>query len=133
MKNFVLDSYALLSYFEEEPGADKVQRLLEQAEKGKVSLFMSIVNWGEVYYSLCRSKGAEKAEDSLLIIEQLPISLIEVEKAFMHEVAKLKIYHSIALGDCFAAALAIERRCPVITGDKEFERLGNLLTVEWLE
>jgi len=51
----------------------------------------------------------------------------------MHEVAKLKAYQAIALGDCFAAALAIERRCPVITGDKEFERLGNLLTVEWLE
>ena len=57
MKNLVLDSYALLSYFEDEPGADKVQRLLEQAAKGKVSLLMSIVNWGEVYYSLCRSRS----------------------------------------------------------------------------
>ena len=133
MKNLVLDSYALLSYFEEEPGADKVQRLLEQAEKGKLGLLMSVVNWGEVYYSLCRSKGAEKAEDSLLIIEQLPISLVEVGKAFMHEVAKLKAHHPIALGDCFAAALAIEHRCPVFTGDKEFEKLRNLLTVEWLK
>jgi ribonuclease VapC len=133
MKNLVLDSYALLSYFEDEPGADKVQRLLEQAAKGKVGLLMSIVNWGEVYYSLCRSKGTEKAEDSLLIIEQLPIRLVEVGKDFMYEVAQLKAYHPIALGDCFAAALAIERRCPVITGDKEFEKLGDLLAVEWLK
>jgi ribonuclease VapC len=133
MKNLVLDSYALLSYFEEERGADKVQRLLEQAEKGKLGLPMSMVNWGEVYYSLCRSKGAGKAEDSLLIIEQLPISLVEVGKAFMHDVAALKARHPIALGDCFAAALAIKWRCPVNTGDKEFEKLGNLLTVEWLE
>ncbi len=132
MKNLVLDSYALLAYFEEEPGAGKVQRLLEQAQKGKVGLLMTVVNWGEVYYSLYRSKGAEKAEDSLLIIEQLPIRLVEVGTAFMYEVAQLKAHHPMALGDCFAAALAIEQRCPVITGDKEFKKLGNLLTLEWL-
>ncbi len=133
MKNLVLDSYALMVYFEDETGADKVERLLEQSEQGKVRLLMSIVNWGEVYYSLCRSKGLEKAEDSLLIIEQLPIKLIEVvDKAFMYRVAQLKAHHTIALGDCFAAALAIERHCPVITGDKEFEKLGNLLAVDWL-
>ncbi len=34
MKTLVLDSYALLAYFEDEPGAGKVQKLLEQAEKG---------------------------------------------------------------------------------------------------
>jgi ribonuclease VapC len=101
--------------------------------KGKVGLLMSIVNWGEVYYSLCRSKGATKADDSLLIIEQLPIRLVEVSKDFMYKVAQLKARHSIALGDCFAAALAVERRCPVITGDKEFERIGSLLAVEWLK
>ncbi|MFZ2197116.1 MAG: type II toxin-antitoxin system VapC family toxin [Thermodesulfovibrionales bacterium] len=132
MKNIVLDSYALMAYFEDEPGADKVQRFLEQSEQGKIGLLMSIVNWGEVYYSICRSKGAGKAEDSLLIIEQLPVRLIEVRKDFMYEVAQLKARYPIALGDCFAAALAIERRCPVITGDKEFEKLGNLLKVEWL-
>lgn len=132
MKNFVLDSYALLAYFEDEPGAEKVQRILEQAEKGKASLLMSVVNWGEVYYSLRRSKGAEKAEDSLLIIDQLPIKLVEVQRDFMYQVARLKANHPIALGDCFAAALAAEHSCPVITGDKEFQKLGKLLTVEWL-
>ena len=132
MKNLVLDSYALLAYFEDEPGAEKVQRLLEQAEKGKIGLLMSIVNWGEVFYSLCRSKGSEKAEDSLPIIEQLPITLVEVGKDFMYKVAQLKANYAIALGDCFAASLAAERRCPVITGDKEFEKLRELLTIEWM-
>lgn len=132
MKSFVLDSYALLAYFEDEPGAEKVQRFFEQAEKGKIELLMSVVNWGEVYYSLRRSKGSNEAEDSLLIVEQLPIKLIEVGKDFMYRVAGLKANHSIALGDCFAAALAAQHRCPVITGDKEFEKLGKLVLVEWL-
>jgi len=132
MKELVLDSYALLAYFEDEPGAEKVQNLLEQGEKGKVGLLMSVVNWGEVYYSLCRSKGAEKAEDSLLIIEQLPVKLVGVGRDFMYKVARLKAYNSLALGDCFAAALGMERRCPVLTGDKEFEKIGKLVKMEWL-
>lgn len=132
MKLFVLDSYALLAFFEDESGAEKVQRLFEKAQERKVTLLMSVVNWGEVYYSLCRSKGSAKAEDSLLIIEQLPIRLFDVDKDFMRRVAQLKADNVIALGDCFAAALAMAHVCPVVTGDKDFKKLGNLLKVEWL-
>jgi ribonuclease VapC len=133
VKTFVLDSYALLAYFEGAPGAEKVQQLLEQAKDGKAALLMSVVNWGEVYYSLFRSKGSAQAEHSLLIVDQLPIKLIEVGRPFMHNVARLKASHAIALGDCFAAALAVEHGCSVMTGDKEFHKFGDMLTVEWLE
>ncbi len=132
MRTFVLDSYALLAYLEDEAGAEKVQRLLEEADQGKAALLMSIVNWGEVYYSLCRSKGFEQAERSPFIIDQLPIRLIEVSRASMYEAARLKAAHSIALGDCFAAALAAEHQCPLVTGDREFSKLEDLLTVEWI-
>jgi ribonuclease VapC len=133
MRNFVLDSFALLAYLEDEPGAEKVERLLGQAEKSKNDLVMSIVNWGEVYYSLYRSKGVATAEDALLIIDQLPITLVDVKRDFMYVVAQIKARHSIALGDCFAAALAIEQGMPIITGDKEFEKLGDQIDIEWLK
>lgn len=132
MKYYVLDSYALLAYFEDEPGAEKVQGFLELAEKEKARLLMCIVNWGEVYYSLIRTKGEQRANDALLVIRQLPLKLIDVDKDLMHEVARLKAYHPIALGDCFAAALALKHHCPVVTGDKEFELLKKQITIEWL-
>ncbi|MBI5234397.1 MAG: type II toxin-antitoxin system VapC family toxin, partial [Deltaproteobacteria bacterium] len=34
MKGIILDSYALIAYLEDEPGAEKVERFLKQAEKG---------------------------------------------------------------------------------------------------
>ena len=55
MKGFVLDSYALIAYFEDEQGANKVEQILEQSERDKINLVMSIINWGEVYYSIYRS------------------------------------------------------------------------------
>lgn len=132
MKQCVFDSYALMAFFEDEPGAEHVQRLLQQAEQGKISIFMSIVNWGEVYYSLARAKGPVKADEALLLIEQLPVRLVDVDKEFMLQVAMLKAKYPVALGDCFAAALGITRQCPVVTGDREFEKIKDLSAIEWL-
>ena len=129
----VLDSYALVAYFEDEPGAEKVERILDQAESGKLTLLMSLVNWGEVYYILHRSKGENVAEDSKLIMEQLPVTLMDVDKSVAYQAAKLKAEHAIAFGDCFAAALAIINESHVLTGDPEFKKLGKELTVEWIE
>lgn len=132
MKGFIFDSYALIAYLEDEPGAMKVERLLEKAENNKLPILMSVVNWGEVYYSIFRTKGKVKAEESLLIIEQLPIRLVEVDKSIMYEVAKLKANYSIALGDCFAAALALKMGYTVATGDKEFRKLKSKVKIEWI-
>ncbi|MBI3754194.1 MAG: type II toxin-antitoxin system VapC family toxin [Deltaproteobacteria bacterium] len=132
MKGFILDSYAVIAYFEDEAGAAKVERILEQAENGRIRLAMSIINWGEVYYSLYRSKGKEKAEEALLIMEQLPIKLVDIDKGIAYQAAQFKANHAIAFGDCFAAALALCMDYPLVTGDKEFKKLGDKVHVEWI-
>jgi predicted nucleic acid-binding protein len=122
-----------MAFFEDEPGAEKVEQILAQAEDGKTALIMSIVNWGEVYYSIYRSQGEEKAEESILIIEQLPIKIADVDRDLMYQAAKLKANHAIALGDCLAAALAKNMNYTIVTGDKEFKKLGNKVRVEWIK
>lgn len=92
---------------------------------------MSVINLGEVYYSMFRSKGKKVADDCLDVIYQLPIILIPVDKAQALVAAEIKAAHAIAYGDCFAAALAIQNRCEVLTGDKEFKRLDGV-KVQWL-
>ena len=50
VSNYVLDSFALIAWFRDEPGANTVQRLLERAEKNLVHIYVSWVNITEVYY-----------------------------------------------------------------------------------
>jgi len=133
LKGFVLDSYAMIAYLEDEPGAERVERILRQAERGTIDLLMSVINWGEVYYSLSRSKGEKQAEESLLIMEQLPIRIVDVDRSLMYQAARIKANHAIALGDSLAAALAMNEGCPVVTGDKEFHQLKEAVKVEWLK
>ncbi len=128
----VLDSYALIAYFEDESSADQVKELLQQGEEREKSVLMSIVNWGEVYYALSRSKGESKAEESILIIDQLPITLIEINRAVAYQAAKLKARYAVAFGDCFAAALAMVNQGQVLTGDPEFKNLEKEVSVIWL-
>ena len=132
MSLFVLDSYALLAYFQDEPGAKEVERILRMAEDGQANLFMCVVNWAEVYYNTARTKGFETAEEALLVMEQLGIELVGADKQLMYTAAKLKARYPIALGDCAAAALALLKECPVVTGDPEFKRLGDDVKVHWL-
>ena len=47
--------------------------------------------------------------------------------------AVLKSKYPVAYGDCFAAALGIQRKCKVITGDPEFEKLEKEVGIIWLK
>jgi len=132
LEQIVLDSYALIAYFENEKGANKVEKFLRQAESNKVSLLLSIVNWSEIYHALYRSKGEKEAEKSILIMDQLPISIINVDKRIAYHAARLKARYTIALGDCFVAALAIINQAQVLTGDPEFKKLEKEVTINWL-
>jgi len=49
-KNYVLDSTAFFALFEDEPGAETVQQLLERAKKGEIVIFTSFVSFTEVFY-----------------------------------------------------------------------------------
>lgn len=129
---FVLDSYALIAYLENENGAETVQKILEKSEAGAYQILLSVINWGEVYYSIYRTKGEKSASDCLDIIDQLPIKLVIADKKQVYASAKIKSAYAVAYGDCFATALVLQNSCQVITGDKEFRKLGSLVNVLWI-
>ena len=62
MTKYVLDSFAMIAYFEDEPGADKVSEILSMVIGRKAKGFMSVINWGEMYYNTMREQGVEEAE-----------------------------------------------------------------------
>lgn len=131
-KGYVLDSYALMAHFEQEPGADRVERLLKASRAGKTILYLCAVNLGEIYYSVLRERGTGKAEETLAILEQLPISIANADTALAVLAGGLKASHPIAYADCFAAALAKRLNTKVVTGDPEFRKLENAVGIEWL-
>ena len=132
MKRYVLDSYAMIAYFEDEPGADRVAQVLRQLIQGKAKGFMSVVNWGEVYYSTMREQGVAEAEKVILQLDKFPIRMVEVNKDLAYEAAKLKGKYRIAYADCYAVALSMKLNAFLVTGDPEFKKLRERVSIQWI-
>jgi ribonuclease VapC len=131
----VLDSWALIAFFEDEPAADDVEKLLQQATEGKQKLLMSVVNWGEVFYNTMRAVSQEAAEQKAQEIAALPIDVIGVsdDLTLAKEAAIFKAMHKMSYADCFAAALAKQKNAELVTGDREFKAVEKEIQIGWLK
>jgi uncharacterized protein len=132
VKAYVLDASALMAFFEDRAGAGKVEELLAKAAEAKRTLAMSVVNWGEVFYSVWRAHGEKEAKAKLQEIAQLPIEIIGVDLELGKVAASLKAERNLPYADCFAAALAQSRKATLVTSDKDFERAGTALKILWV-
>ena len=134
MATKVLDSYALMALFNDEAGADEVERLLLKAERGSLKLFMCVVNWGEIYYSVMRGVSSELAEEKAKEIAGMPIELVPVDSdlRLVRLAAIFKATKKMSYADCFAAALAKLRSAELVTGDPEFKAVEGEITIGWL-
>jgi len=129
---FVLDSFALLAFFQVEPGGPRVRQLLEEAAQGKARLAITTVNLGEVVYRTERQHGLERAQEVLGKIAEYQPTVVEVDRELALAAAHLKARHKMAYADCLAAALAQRLGAPVVTGDPDFQQLEGVVPVEWL-
>jgi predicted nucleic acid-binding protein len=132
--DYVLDSYALLAYFEGEPGSEQVRRLLEAAKEGQCRLYMCVINLGEVMYIVERERGLPKAQEILARVDELPIEVINVDRTLTLAAAHLKADCPIAYSDCFAAALSQMKSATLVTGDPEFNKIkaDRGICIQWL-
>lgn len=126
MANYVLDSFALLAFFRNEAGADRVEKLLNDAANNKYELYTSVVNAGEVYYMSHRKDGEAKALLAWNAMRGLPLRIVEATLDFALEAAKIKAGHKLSYADAFAAALTVQKKATLITGDDEFDALKRL-------
>ncbi len=131
----VLDSWALIAFFEDEPAAEQVEKLLVKAEAGTHVLLLSVVNWGEIYYSTMREVSQQAAEQTAKEMAGLAIEIVGVDEKNLDLVRQAAIYKAtrkFSYADAFAAALAKSRKADLVTGDREFRLVEDEISIEWL-
>ena len=132
MPSKVLDSWALMAFFKGEPAAPAVEALIEKAANDKGKLFLCVVNWGEVYYTMWRAGGKAAADAAAEDMSRLPLELVDADLALSRQAAIFKAAHKMSYADCFAAALAKTRNCELLTGDPEFKEVEKEIKIHWL-
>jgi ribonuclease VapC len=130
----VLDSWALIAFFEDEPAADEVEKLLHQAAEEKHKLLLSVVNWGEIFYSTMRAVSRQAAEEKAGEIAALPIAIVGLgeDLNLTRQAAIYKATRKMSYAGCFAAALAKSKNAELVTGDPEFKEVEKEIKIGWL-
>lgn len=125
MAAYILDSFALLAFFRDEPGADVIEQLLTEAAEDQHELYITTVNAGEVFYMSCRKDGIGKATRVWEAMKKIPLHFIGVDMELSLAAAKIKAGHKLSFADALAAALTIQKKGTLVTGDDEFQTLRN--------
>lgn len=129
---YVFDSYAVFVFLNQEKGYLTVEKLLTQARDKKVALFLSLVNLGEIYYILIREVGEDKAANLVAKIENLPVVIVDVDRKLTLQAAQIKAKGGLSYADSFAVATAIITKATLVTGDSEFKKFNETVTIKWL-
>lgn len=135
MTQYVLDSWALVCWFRNEPAAPRVTEMFNAARQRSCMLSINVINLGETLYSLARYRGILQARQDIAVMRDrwhvLPASEDLVMRA-----AAFKAAHKISYADGFAVATALELDAPLVTGDPEIGALARTLPqlqLHWLE
>ena len=125
----------MIAYFGYEPAAEAVQEIIDQADRDRHRLFLTVANWAEVYYTTMREVSPEAEEAHAQAIANLPIDVIGIgdDLKLARQAAIYKARYQISLSDAFAAALAKEKKAELVTGDPELKQLEKEIMITWLK
>jgi len=135
INRYVLDSFALIGFLENEKFASRVERLLKQARKGKTVVYLHALHLGEVYYITLREQSQNMADLAYARIKSFPVRYIDIiDDELLRNAGWLKANYPISYADAFAAAMAIIHKVSLLTGDSEFKKLEKKesISIEWL-
>lgn len=133
MRNYLFDAFPLLCWLQEEPGYELIDDLLTEAETGKSSISIHIINLGEVFYRVCRVSGMKRGEEILDKIRMLPIQILSISDEEVMEAAKIKAKYPISYADAFAVAKALQSGATVVTGDPEYKKVSKIIEILWVK
>ena len=131
-KALVLDSWAVLAYLGDEASSQEVADLITSAHENRTPMYMSIVNAGEVWYILAREISEARADEAVADLTGLGVELVDADWPLTRIAGTFKARRKMSYADCFAAALAKDRRSDLVTGDKEFRQVEEEVSIHWL-
>ncbi len=127
-ERYLLETSALLTFIEDEAGADRVEQVLAQSE-----VLVPWVTLLEATYVTQQERDEAEAQRRYALMKQLPVTVIwDMDEPIVLMAARLKAVHRLSLADTVIAAFAIRHDATLLHKDPEFEALADRLSLEAL-
>lgn len=121
-----LDSSAVLTLLQEEPGTETVTALLEAAEKGRTTLLLSTVSLTEIVSALARAFGENAARDDLRLILEMPVEIRSPTRDDCIAAGGLRAQFRLSTAHAIIAAQARAAGAELVHKDPELEAVPEL-------
>jgi len=123
---FVLDTSALLALRGNESGADRVEKLLQQANRRQCRLLVSFMTRMEILYLIWRDEGEQQGREALRLLDSLAIEWVSCEARILEASAYVKSHGGLSVADSWIAATAIDRDATLVHKDPEFQKFKDM-------
>ncbi len=127
MKHYVFDETALYAMFHKERGGEAVQILFNEILDKKAKGFICSISIGELYALNLKKKSFETANKMVKGLLMLPVIIHEPQLNITLLASDLKVKGQLTFPESYAAALALEQKAILITKQKVFETVDDLL------
>ena len=127
-QHYLLDTSALLTFIEDEAGADLVEALLRRDDTQIPWLALL-----ETCYITFQERGEAEADRRYALIQQLPVRLLwNMDEPTLLTAGRIKAKYHVSLADAIIASFAIQKNATLLHKDPEFEALQDQVSLETL-
>ena len=122
MPAFCLDTSAILTLRDDEPGAERAAMVLE----GPNPCFACFITRMEVLYRVWKDEGERSGRLAYEQLQSLPIQWVDQTEPLLLEASRIKASHPLSVADAWIAATALLSQATLLHKDPEFEAITQL-------
>jgi predicted nucleic acid-binding protein len=123
VKRYLLDTSALLTLRDNEPGADRVAEILTRAQSSEVQCFGCFITLMEVFYRVWKDEGERAGRLAYTQCLSLPVHWLRETAELLERAAAIKAQQRLSLADAWIAASAELSSAILVHKNPEFEAL----------
>jgi predicted nucleic acid-binding protein len=133
MTIYVLDSSALLRYFDDEAGADRVFEIIGECARRRATVCICAIQWGEIAGRLRKKVGPSRQSNILTELLPSEAEIVPATGERAVRAAEIRLDRGISYADAFAVELTLDSPDHLlVTADYGFKPVENLIKIEFL-
>jgi len=126
--SYVFDTSALLTLWNDEEGADSVERLLRSG----APIYVSFMSCMEGRYRIWKTAGKEESQEFSNYFDLLPVKRINLTDPIFEKAVEIKATNSLSVCDSWIVATAIATDSILVHKDPEFEQVRTTVKLKAL-
>ena len=124
---YVLDTTAILTFTDQEKGAEEVERILTEARSGRYRLEACAISLMELYYIAMRQSGENQATHMVALIKSWPLNWVYPDEKLLLQAGRLKASFRLSVADALIAAVAKLHEAILVHKDPKFEAMAGYI------